>query len=175
VARKSSRDHLLRVALHCFSQGLVHRFVEADEVLQVVLVRGADGLLPQTKHAGAQRAVFRRDLDQIEACPEPGDGVLLRRPVERGTLRSAAAATFRFLGLLPCALRGDHVPRGNAENVFGVVPERRDIHPRAGGEGAGKPLPFHEDWLDIGQNEVAQAHVVPVFSTLYGFVPADLK
>src|SRR5690606_26944289 len=51
-----------------------------------------------------------------------------------------------------------HVPRGGAQDRFRVVAQRDDCHACAGRKAARKRFPFHEDGLDVPDDEFSQSH-----------------
>jgi hypothetical protein len=107
-----ARKHLFRL-VHVLvelgdglGQGLVDRFVEAHQVLDVLRIQIAHFPGPETEHARPERPVLGNHLLDGEPALRPRRAVL---PGRRGDVVRFFAATLRLLRLLVRILGRHHV------------------------------------------------------------------
>jgi len=138
----------LREAADGLRERFVDRLVEAGHAARIVPL-----LLPEPQDAGAQGAVLRDHLAELEAALDAQRGMDLPDFFEA----PGPAPALGLLRLLGGRLPGLHVADDRGEDVVGVVAQRNGFQPRGRWlERAGEHFPLRHDGGALLVDEVGQ-------------------
>ena len=145
IAKVLGRPH---VASDSLRQSLVDRLVEA---------RHTDGIralvLPEAEDAGAEGAILRHEVTELEAVLDPQRRVDAADRLEP----LGASAALRFLGLFGAGLPGPHVVDHVRQDLIDVIPQRESAHVAFGHERSRELLPVGDDRDSLGVDELREA------------------
>ncbi len=149
------RIHRPRVTDDGLGQGLVHGFVESNQIVHDLFVVQLRVRHPEHEHAGAQGPVFGNHLFQGKTRELTDD----RMGFGGGFGIGRRGLAMGLGDLLPARLRGAQVSSDGAQHLLGMVAQGYGIHANGrGGDGFGEVFPRLKNRLDIVEDEIGQAH-----------------